>query len=442
MKRDDHHLVQQVLDGDVTQAEFDGFQERLRKEPELIELYKGYALLQHTLSEEFEDGISEPSHAATESVRSWNAGLLVAACALAVTAAAIWFWARASFGNPGNAGVATFSVDAVWQIDGPSNNLGGATGIPAGGKLLLRQGRASVTLEPAVTTILEGPAVMTLESRSELYLSRGRAFFRVGGSNGGLTVHAPRIRVVDSGTEFGIDSPDAGPDEIQVDSGKVRVSATKGGASLDLEAGTSLQVSDDGKMRRVPSASRRFATHLGRFETLSGGPFVREDWRLDFGNPVITPSRIEGLNFTAYRKLPAPEPSDENPVMLVTINVVKPSSGNFHTDGWAGMSFFSGGQEVLFFGDSFGTRNTWSLDVKQHLPVVLPDSPVTGPRCVTLRYDSATGDVTLHDGSVPLKNPFCAGKLPPGVKFDEIRLGASAGAAFAVDALQIRVGGN
>ena len=34
--------------------------------------------------------------------------------------------------------------------------------------------------------------------------------------------------------------------------------------------------------------------------------------------------------------------------------------------------------------------------------------------------------------------PFCAGKLPPGTRFDEIRIGASAGAALAVNSLHIR----
>lgn len=442
MKRADHHLVQQVLDGEVSAEQFDGFQERLRKEPELVDLYKGYALLQHTLSEEYEDGMSGGAYDAVASRRSWNAGLLLLACSLAVVSALAWLLSRGSFGSMGNVGVATFSVDAVWQIEGPSHPLGGATGIPAGGKLLLRQGRASVSLEPSVTVVLEGPASLALESKSEVELKQGRGYFRLGGSNGGLTVRARDFTAVESGTEFGINCPESASDEIHVFSGKVRVTAAKGGASVDLETGASLAVNGEGKMQRMDSASRPFANHLGRFETVIGGEFVRDDWHLDFGNPVIGGKRFEGLNFTAYRKLPKPEPSDGNSVLLVTIAVVKPDNGTFHTDGWAGMSFFSGGKELLFFGDSFGTRNTWSLDVKQRLPVILPASPVMGPRTVTLRYDSITGDVSLHDGAVPLKSPFCVGRLPVGVKFDEIRLGASAGAALAVDSLQIRVGGN
>ena len=315
MKRDDHHLVQQVLDGDVTAEQFDGFQERLRTEPELVELYKGYALLQHTLSEEFEDGFSTDAYSAAGARRSWNAGLLLLACSLALLAALAWLLSRGYFGGVGNVGVATFSVDAVWQIEGPSSPLGGATGIPAGGKLLLRQGRASVSLEPSVTVVLEGPASLTLVSKNEVELKQGRGYFRLGGSNGVLTARARGFTAVDSGTEFGIDCPEGASDEIHVYSGKVRVTPAKGGSALDLESGDSLAVSADGKPQRIPGASRPFADHLGRFETVIGGEFVRDDWHLDFGNPSITGKRFEGLNFTAYRKLPKPEPSEGNSVL-------------------------------------------------------------------------------------------------------------------------------
>ena len=65
---------------------------------------------------------------------------------------------------------------------------------------------------------------------------------------------------------------------------------------------------------------------------------------------------------------------------------------------------------------------------------------VAGPRVVTLRYDSKSGTVSLHEGAVPLKAPFCEGKVPVGIRVDEIRIGASAGAALAVESLEIRAG--
>jgi len=73
--------------------------------------------------------------------------------------------------------------------------------------------------------------------------------------------------------------------------------------------------------------------------------------------------------------------------------------------------------------------------------VILPGNPVIGPRKVTLRYDRKTGDVSLHEGSVPLGPAFCSGKLPAGVTFDEVRIGASSSAALSVRSLVILGGG-
>jgi hypothetical protein len=168
------------------------------------------------------------------------------------------------------------------------------------------------------------------------------------------------------------------------------------------------------------------------------GDFAPAAWRIQHGTPSITPRRIEGVNYSVFLRLPQIIPEDEAGVMLVTLELGKAADAEFHTDGWAGMSFFSHGVEMLFFGDSFGTRPTWSLDVKQRIPVILPDPPVTGEKVVTLRYDARTGEVTLHEGGLPLAEPFCSGKVPPGTRFDEIRIGASAGAALAVNSLHIR----
>jgi len=54
MKKNDHVMVQQMLEGSVTLDAFNAFQTRLRAERELAKLYGEYALLNHTLCEEFE----------------------------------------------------------------------------------------------------------------------------------------------------------------------------------------------------------------------------------------------------------------------------------------------------------------------------------------------------------------------------------------------------
>lgn len=442
MKKQDHQLIQNVLDGDVTPEQFDAFQNRMRAEPDLGELYQGYALLHHTLSEEFEGGFS-----VSESIspKSWGRRLLpflLSVAALLVIAA---FALRNHPWNfrSGNLETAllTFSLDAVWTIEGGTRNLGGATGVETGSTLRLAQGRAAVSLEPSVSALIEGPAVLRFLSKDSMHLESGLGFFRRGGSGGAITVSTPRLTVVDEGTEFGLEVPTLGLEELHVTEGRVEARPQKGDSAF-LTAGEAVRVNADGALEPMTSEGRTFARHLGKFQTLGLEPFEKSRWRVEYGNPTISDQRIEGANFAVFFRFDEPEPKGENSILLVTIDVGPPVGEDFHTDGWAGMSFFSKGSEVLFFGDSFGTQPTWSLDVKQRIPVILPEIPLLGPRIVTLRYDLRRGDVSLHEGGLPLKEPFCRGNLPAGSRFDEIRLGASSGAALTVKSLKIRTGGN
>jgi hypothetical protein len=440
MKRDDHHLIQQVLDGAITPEAFAAFQQRLRDEPQLAALYQEYALLHHTLCEEFEGGGLAEHAAPGPARRMLGIPARLAVAAMIVLAAAAW-WLRPWAVRTEDVAVVSFSEDAVWQIDGASRNPGGATLAARGSALHLRQGRASIAMESSVTAVVEGPAELTFVSKSALHLSRGRGYFRREGNGGKLTVTTPELTTADSVATFGIDADPNGPDEAHVIEGRVEIVSNGGNERVVLAAGEAARVPASGPIQRFPADGGRFATSLGRFKSVVSGPFDKAQWRLEYGKPSITGHRIEGVNFSAYLRMPEPEPAAANSILLATLDVGKPVDGEFHTDGWAGMSFYSNGSEVLFFGDSFGTKETWALDVKQRIPVIHPEQAVSGPRTVTLRYDPRSGDVSLHEGAPPLKAPFCAGKIPAGIRFDEIRLGASSGAALAVNSLGIRVGG-
>ena len=439
MKKADHHLVQQVLDGDVDRETFDGFQQRLRHEPELERLYGDYALLQHTLCEEFEGGHSME---VPEGGRGIGIRVLVAALVfLVLLASAWWFRPHLLPFSPDDVAVATFSLDAVWQIDGASRNLGGATALAKGASLHLRQGRAGISLNPSVSATIEGPAILTVLSEDSLELARGRGYFRRGGNGGRLTVTTPKLTAVDSGTDFAIHTAPETDDEIHIASGRVRLVANVGGEESLLATGDAARVSAGGSIGRIAADVSSFATALGRFSTVVEGPFDQAGWRVAHGNPSISQGRIEGANYAVFLSLPQPEPADGNPILLATIDIGKSTEGTFHTDGWAGMSFYSHGAEVVFFGDSFGSEASWSLDVKQRIPLIFPDPAVNGERQVTMRYDSRSGEVSLHEGDVPLGVPFCVGKIPAGTRFDGIRIGASSGAALAVESLHVRRGG-
>lgn len=438
MKRADHQLVQQVLDGDIGRDGFDDFQNRLRKESDLVDLYTDYALLHHTL---YEDAEGAGSVAADEETMPHGLRIptwVVVAVVFVLCAAGWWTWKWLGRNYPDEAAVMTFSLDAAWHLEGATRTSGGATGVKTGGALELLHGRAVISLKPAVRAVVEGPARVIVKSGNALHLEHGRGYFHRAGNGGGLTVTTPNLTAQDSGTEFGLETYPNTADELHVISGRVKVSANGSGEEQMLLAGGAVKVPSTGLIEMKPSDGRRFPSGLGRFTSVVSGDFTPEAWRVEYGAPTITPRRIEGANFAIFLRLPQTLPENETGVMLVTLEPGKAADASFHTDGWAGMSFFSKGVEMLFFGDSFGTRPTWSLDVKQRVPVILPDPPVTGERVVTLRYDARSGEVTLHEGGLPLADPFCTGKVPPGTRFDEIRIGASAGAALAVNSLHIR----
>jgi len=440
MKKADHQLIQQVLDGKITRDSFDGFQQRLRAEPELMRLYSDYSLLNHTLHEEFEGGHSIAGNSAS----SRSARILLIVAGLCVLLASLW-WLRPHFlpqSGKDDVAMATFSLDAVWHMEGEHRHIGSATGLASGASIHLLQGRAVISLEPAITAVIEGPAIVTISSDYALHLAHGRGWFECGGNSGGLTVTTPKLTAVDSGTAFGVTSAPESADEVHVISGTVRVTSTSGGETMPLDAGSAARVTASGNIERIPASAGGFATGMGRFSSIISGHFDKSQWSIHHGTPAITQQRIEGGNFAIFMHLPQALPSGDTTVLLATLDVGKSTDGEFHTDGWAGMSFFSNDAEVLFFGDPFGTKPTWALDVKQHIPTIIPKQPVSGPREITLRYDLHTGDVSLHEGGLPLAAPFCSGKLPPGTRFDSIRIGASAGAALAVDALHVRNGGS
>ena len=396
MNRSDHHLIQQVLDGEITHEEFDAFQQRLRAEPGLFALYGDYALLQHTLCEELEGRSAVGLQLLDPERGGYGVRIALAVAAVLALLAVVWFTRpKIGPGAPADVALLTFSVDAVLEIKGSSRSIGGATGVGAGSVLHLACGRAGVSISPTVTALIEGSAELTFLSGQAVFMKSGRGYFTVGGSGGGLTLETPRMKAADFGADFGIEVPAHDADEILVSNGEMRIVSKTGKQEVVLAAGDAAQIPAKGEMSRFPADDRRFAKALGRFRTV---------------NPI-------SAHADAHNRIPL-LPVAESSVLLTTLDLGKPfDEGSSY--GWPFMSFFSNGNQVLQLGDA-----------------TTPDVPQT----VTLRYDPFAGDVSLHKGGLPLGSIICSGKIPPGSEFDEIRMVTSSGEAHSARALDIRVG--
>ena len=441
MKRDEHEEIQRLLDGSMSAAEFVDFQQRLRESPDLLKLYSGYALLHHSLSEEYEQRkVPAIAHATTVSRRGMT--LAWAALVALLLGAGIFFAknkpSRSPALEPPLASI-VFSEDAGWELDHGPRPAGGPVAFAAGTTLTLSHGQATLNGPGAATILLDGPAKLKIASATEVRIDEGHVSCRVEKSNASLRIITPSLIASDAGgSEFGIDLRNDLPGELHLIAGEIRLRLKADEPGQVLSPGDAARAGGPSGIERFPADPARFKTSSLHFADAMGDAFVKGDWRLDFGTPSISANGIEGENYTAFHRLP--EACAKAAVILATVHTANPTTGKFHTDGWAGVSFFSKGSEMLFFGDCFGAEPTWGLDIKQGIPIVNPPKPVAGPRTVTLRYDRRTGDVSLHDGAVPLGIAFCSGKVPAGLEFDEIRVGASSGAALALRSLSIRVG--
>ncbi|RYD21046.1 MAG: hypothetical protein EOP88_12825 [Verrucomicrobiaceae bacterium] len=444
MKKGDHQIVQQVLDGDVSRESFDAFQQRMRGEPDLVRFYGEYARLHHTLSEEYEDTVPSLGAGSVTGEKPRSLVLWLLGAMIVLLPVLAFYWESRGKGRvapPVTLADVRFSDDAVWRAEGISGSPEKHWGMSSGATLEIMQGVAEVVARNGSKALIEGPASLTLVSGNSLHLASGRGAFSSGSPSNVLSVTTPSMTAEATGAEFGVAVYADNPDELHVFKGlaKMRVNGSASGETLEeSHAG---KVSGPGTIERIPAAAAHFPHSFHLFRDVVSSPFAKSAWRVEHGAPSIEEDRIGGENFAVFMKLPEVVPTPDDPVMLVTFTVGQPAAGAFHTDGWAGISFFKQGTELLFFGDSFGPEPTWSLDVKQRIPVILPGKPVNGPRTITLRYDGASGDVSLHEGKTPLAVAFCSGKLAPGTAFDEIRLGASSSAALTVNGLRIQTGG-
>lgn len=106
------------------------------------------------------------------------------------------------------------------------------------------------------------------------------------------------------------------------------------------------------------------------------------------------------------------------------------TAGSFHSNGWAGISLFEGGNELVFLGDLGGASSTWGLNVDG-------DTFTTGvsgeAQAGRFTYNYGSGDWEFFlDGNLQL-----SGTAQPGLAFDRLRIGNDSGGDMAVSHLSI-----
>lgn len=160
------------------------------------------------------------------------------------------------------------------------------TGVPnllsrveVGQQLSLTTGSIELTFDTGAQVRIFAPAKIEVSSPRSILCSRGRVTTLVGKSGKGFTIDTPKARIVDLGTQFGVDISEAGDTQVVVFQGSVDLKrpvargAEENAAGDDarwtrrMNQGEALLVGDDDQPQRVvavqrsdfiPSASARF----------------------------------------------------------------------------------------------------------------------------------------------------------------------------------------
>jgi hypothetical protein len=155
--------------------------------------------------------------------------------------------------DPGVAVLAK-AVGVEWET--PALPVGAAVPV---GRLKFKAGLVRLEFYSGAAVILEGPADFELLGIDLAKCHRGKLRAIVPEPAAGFTILTPQARLVDLGTEFGIDVAPDGPAEVHVFDGRVEVYPPAGlTVTADLTAGKAARINAAGQLEDIPVDPGRF----------------------------------------------------------------------------------------------------------------------------------------------------------------------------------------
>jgi hypothetical protein len=130
---------------------------------------------------------------------------------------------------------------------------------------LLQTGLIEIIFDGGAKVMLEAPAAFRLKSSDRLVLHTGKLFALVPDYARGFTVETPHSRIVDMGTEFGIQVEQDGTSDLHMFKGKAALTSdpsNKAGQTLALTSGQAKRVDASGQVSEIPIQEQAFVRHF------------------------------------------------------------------------------------------------------------------------------------------------------------------------------------
>jgi ferric-dicitrate binding protein FerR (iron transport regulator) len=198
--------------------------------------------------------------------------------------------------------------------------------------MTLLQGVARIQMDDGVELVVESPAKFELATSSELRMDYGRVYAYVSEIGRGFTVTTPNSKIVDLGTEFGVEANGAGQTDLHVFQGKTYlVAGAKQNAKTveTLEAGQARGVHGSGVVRNLGLKAEEFVRSFNPREKLiwKGQPLDLADM-VGGGNGFGAGTINQGYHLTTGDAL-----LFDGPVSISNAGIYSPIFANPFVDG-------------------------------------------------------------------------------------------------------------
>jgi hypothetical protein len=197
------------------------------------------------------------------------------------------------------------SLNAKWADSNPSMRNG--TRLKTGSELLLiREGFATLVFDNDTRVVIEGPAEFQVLTGDQIKLNYGRIYAIVPPQAYGFQVTTPGTKIIDLGTEFGVQQDRHGNTELHVISGKTSLVAGIRGSRINayVEAGSAKRLDTSiGQIKEIACDETLFVRRIDSQvnlvwrgeQTLDLADMVRNGNGLGTGNSKVRLNPFKGF---------------------------------------------------------------------------------------------------------------------------------------------------